>query len=245
MKGPKLRTVEKVVPPYPLNKFPSGFPFKFGCEVIHHLAADIQPVIEGPEWERIFAHAIGGTWKPSNVGLDDIVLGVCAWGAKSVKSADPFSCKCVRLISGRNSPSYSFSQHDLAAKVELIGGQVLDIWNGRVESLRNKFSHLRTVVLIKSLDLSEFVIFETNTVMYPPDRYRWERNANNNLEGFDKKGGGRRFTWQPHGSQFTIVEPVPAQKLCVKVRKPPRVPQGEILKFVGFDKSWIQVVKPK
>jgi hypothetical protein len=245
VKRPKLRTAEKVVPPYPLNKLPLEFPYKFGREIIHHLAADIQPSVEGPEWERIFALSIGAKWKPSNVGLDDIVLGVCAWGAKSVKNEDPFSAKTVRLISGRNSPSYSFSQHDLGAKAEIIGKQVLGIWNGRVESLRNKFSHLRTVILVKSLNLSEFVIFETDTIMYPPDHYRWERNERNNLEGFDIETGKHRFTWQPHGSQFTIIEPVPARKLCVRIKKPPSMTQDAILNAIGFDKSWIQVVRPK
>ncbi len=245
MKSPKLRTVEKVKPPYPLNKFPSDFPFIFGKEVIQKLATDCQPAIEGTEWERIFALAIGAKWKPSNVGLDDIILGTSAWGAKSVKNKTPFTAELVRLISGRNSPSYSFSQHDLGAKAEGIGKQVLEIWNGRVDSLRNKFSHLRTVVLIKSLNLSEFVIFETETVMYPPDKYTWKRNENNNLEGYDTETKEHKFTWQPHGSQFTIIETVPKEKLSIRIKKPPVMPQEAILKTIGFDKSWIKGIKSK
>ena len=243
MVDPKLRTVEKVKPPYPLNKFSPDFPYIFGREVIQKLATDRQPTIEGPEWERIFASAINAEWKPSNVGLDDIILGTFAWGAKSVKHSSPFHAQSVRLISGRNSPSYSFDQHDLAAKADVIGKQGLEIWNGRVESLRNKFSGLRTVVLIKSSDLSEFVIFELDTVMYPPDRYKWERNKNNNLEGYDLKTKLHKFTWQPHGSQFTIIEDVPKQKLCVKLKKPPVISQDKILKSIGFSKSWIKIVK--
>ena len=88
-KFPRLRTVEKVKPPYPLNKFSSDFGFKLGREVVYLLAAKGKAVLEGPEWEEIFANCVGAKWKPSNVGLDDVVLGSCAWGAKTVKSSRP------------------------------------------------------------------------------------------------------------------------------------------------------------
>jgi hypothetical protein len=240
MADPKLRTVTKVKPPYPLNKFPSDFPYKFGREIILKLATG-QTTIEGPEWERIFALAIGGTWKPSNVGLDDITLGTFAWGAKSVKHASPAGATSVRLISGRNSPSYSFDNHDLSAKADVIGKLVLEIWNGRVESLRNTFSGLRTVVLVKSDDLTKFMIFEFDTVMYPPDRYSWKRNKNNNLEGYELKTGLHKFTWQPHGSQFTIIENVSTKRLCISVKKPAALDAEVLLESIGFDKSWIKV----
>jgi len=32
---------------------------------------------------------------------------------------------------------------------------------------------------------------------------------NDNLEGYDRSGDAHVFTWQPHGSQFTIIENVP------------------------------------
>lgn len=35
---PKLRTVNKSVPPYPLNKFPKDFPFRVGEQLIYILA---------------------------------------------------------------------------------------------------------------------------------------------------------------------------------------------------------------
>lgn len=103
MKSPKLRTVDKSLPPFSLNKF-SDFPYKLGKELVYLLASKGKPILEGPEWEAIFAHCIGADWKPSNVGLDDVVLGNTAWGAKTVKHKKPSSQKKVRLISGRNSP---------------------------------------------------------------------------------------------------------------------------------------------
>jgi hypothetical protein len=62
----------------------------------------------GEDWEEIFARLVGAKWTPSNVGLDDVIYQQCAWGCKTVKNAHPAKTKRVRLISGRNSPAYSF-----------------------------------------------------------------------------------------------------------------------------------------
>lgn len=240
-KSPRLRTVDKVKPPYPLNQFPSNFGYKLGREIVYLLATKSRADLEGPEWEQIFANCIGATWKPSNVGLDDVVLGVCAWGAKTVKGSNPHNTQKVRLISGRNSPAYSFGQTELGAKAQIIGEQVLEIWNARVEAIRSKFSHLRTVVLIKSNDLTKLAVFEIETVLYPIDRYTWSRNPRGNLEGYDMTTGVHRFTWQPHGSQFTIIEEVPRDCLLIKVKSPPKLDKDAVLKAAQFDDSWIIV----
>lgn len=107
-KKPRLRTVDKSLPPFPLNEFSKDFPFILGKELVYLLASKGKPILEGPEWEAIFATCIGAEWKPSNVGLDDVILGNTAWGAKTVKATNPASQKKVRLISGRNSPIYIF-----------------------------------------------------------------------------------------------------------------------------------------
>lgn len=238
---PRLRTVDKVKPPYPLNQFPADFGQKLGKEIVYLLATKPTPSLEGAEWEQIFASCIGATWKPSNVGLDDVVLNVCAWGAKSVKDANPHKAKRVRLISGRNSPAYSFDQQDLDADPQILGNDVINIWNARVEAIRAKFSHLRTVVLIKSNDLTELAVFETETVMYLPENFIWKRNTRNNLEAFEKQSNLHRFTWQPHGSQFTIIEPVPRECLLVKLQSPHKLDKDAVLKALNFDTSWITV----
>lgn len=79
-----------------------------GREVVYHLATRTAPILEGTDWEQIFARLIGARWKPSTVGLDDVVLEQTAWGAKTVKNNNPATASKVRLISGRNSPVYSF-----------------------------------------------------------------------------------------------------------------------------------------
>lgn len=241
-KSPKLRTVEKSVSAFPLNKFSTEFPFLLGKELIYLLASRGKAILEGSDWESIFADCIGADWKPSNVGLDDVVLGNTAWGAKTVKATTPSKASKVRLISGRNSPVYSFDEKiDTGADPNEVGGLVLDIWNERVSAVRERFKNLRTVVLIKSNDLSEVVVFEFETIRYDKELYSWEWNKNKNLVGKDKKNDVHRFTWQPHGSQFTIVEDVPENKVIIRIKQPKTLDKETILKAIGFNKSWIEI----
>ncbi len=243
-KSPKLRTVDKSFPPFPLNQYSREFPFILGKEIVYLLASKGKPVLEGPEWESIFATGIGADWKPSNVGLDDVILGNTAWGAKTVKSSKPFKQKKVRLISGRNSPVYSYGDTiDIHANPNVVGVAVLDIWNERVSAIREKFQNLRTVVLIKSNDLTEVVVFEFDTIRYDPELYVWEWNKNGNLRGIDKSSMEHRFTWQPHGSQFTIIENVPDNSLTITIKQPETLDKENVLKALGFDRSWINIVK--
>ena len=242
-RSPKLRTVNKSVPAFPLNKFPSTFPFLLGKELIYLLASKGKPELEGSDWENIFANCIGAEWKPSNVGLDDVIMGNTAWGAKTVKATKPSEQNRVRLISGRNSPVYSFGEKIDIEKNDPnhFGYLVLDIWNERVSSIREKYKHVRTVVLIKSNDLSEVAVFEFETVRYDYDQFLWEWNKNKNLIGIDKKTGDIRFTWQPHGSQFTIIEDVPSKKLIIRIKRPDPLDKDQILEMLGFDESWITI----
>lgn len=243
-KRPRLRTVEKSLPPFSLNQFPKDFPYILGKELVYLLASKGKPILEGSEFEAIFATCIGAEWKPSNVGLDDIMFGNTAWGAKTVKATNPSTQKKVRLISGRNSPIYSFGETiDTHHDPNAVGQSVLEIWNERVSAVREKFQNLRTVVLVKSNDLTEVVIFEFDTIRYDPELFVWEWNKNGNLRGVEKSTAEHRFTWQPHGSQFTIVEEIPEDSLLIKIKEPEMLNKEDILKALGFDKSWISVTK--
>ncbi|MFA6104294.1 MAG: hypothetical protein WCV67_17055 [Victivallaceae bacterium] len=244
MESPRLRTVEKYQPPYHLNKFPKDFHIGLGKEVVYLLATRVTPRLEGPDWEEIFARLIGGRWKPSNVGLDDVLLEQTAWSAKTVKSATPSKTRKIRLISGRNAPQYSYEEEDISKSTpQEMGNMVLEIWNARVSSIRAKYDHLRTVVLIKSDDLLELAIFEFETLLYPVENFEWQWNKNNNLVGVDRKSKEHRFTWQPHGSQFTIVEDVPRERLAIQIRKPPALTQENVLNSLNFEPSWITIIK--
>ena len=244
MKDPKLRTVNKVKPPYLLNQFPDNFVYILGQEIIYILATKNRPVLEGEEWEQIFSKCIGAQWSPSNVGLDDVVLDCCAWGAKTVKVKRPSRASKVRLISGRNSPTYSFGQSEVVTvDATKIGRMIMKIWNERVYSVRRTHKHLRTVVLMKSDDLSEVGIFEFDTNAYDYRKYNWCWNKNDNLEGHCKSTREKIFTWQPHGAQFTITEKVPNNCLIVNLKKPESVDRDILMKSIGFDKSWITYYK--
>jgi hypothetical protein len=243
-KSPKLRTVDKSKPPYHLNNFPSDFPYLLGKEIIYLLATKGKGNLEGSEWEEIFAKCIGAEWKTSNVGLDDVVLGNTAWGAKTVKALKPATQQKVRLISGRNSPVYSYNEKiDTDTEPNLIGQLVLGIWNERVSAIREKFKHLRTIVLIKSDDLTETVVFEFETIRYDPELFTWKWNERNNLEGYVKNSDNHRFTWQPHGSQFTIIEDVPKERLVIRLKQPKALDKDKILETIGFTNDWITIEK--
>ncbi len=242
--SPRLRTVSKSIAPYPENKFPKDFPFKVGEQLIYILATRGETDIEGKEWEQIFANSIGAEWKPSNVGLDDIVLGNTAWGAKSVKSKKPSSQQTIRLISGRNDLQYSYGH--VAQPVEAAdetGEMVLNIYNERISKIREAYKHLRTIVLIRSYDLAESLIFEQDAIRYDPELYYWKWNERNNLQGFKKDNHDHKFTWQSGGKQFTIIEPVPKEHIVLNLKKPEIVSKQFVFESIGYDKSWITVTE--
>jgi hypothetical protein len=241
--SPRLRTVDKYAPPYPLNRFPTGFPVGLGREIVYLLATRKVPRLEGNDWEEIFAAAVGADWKPSNVGLDDVVLEQTAWGAKTVKNKQPSTARRVRLISGRNSPVFSFGDSAVAKRDPAeLGAKILEIWNERVAAVRKLFRHVRTVVLIKSDDLREVAVFETDTVIYQRNQFIWQWNDHENLEGMEVGSKIHRFTWQPHGSQFTIIEDVPEDRLAIRIKAPPKLKKDDVLDAVKFDPSWVTVL---
>jgi hypothetical protein len=241
---PRLRTVEKYKPLYNLNKFPRNFAFNLGRELVYLLASRGTTRLEGEDWEEIFSRLVGAKWKPSNVGLDDVVFEQMAWGAKTVKNRRPSTVSKIRLISGRNSPVYSFGDHEISAvDPNDLGVKILSIWNERVTSIRKLYKHVRTVVLIKSDDLLEAAVFEFETILYRAENFWWQWNENNNLEGFQKDNEQHIFTWQPHGSQFTIIENVPKDRLAIRIKKPPIVDRDDILNAIKFDASWIEILK--
>lgn len=245
---PRLRTADRTNPPYHINRFPAQFLERFGAEMVYLMATKNTMGIEGDEWEEIFAHCIGADWTPSNVGLMDVQLGNCCWSAKTVKGNKRLAeQKEVRLISGRNSTDYSYGEAQVSgSNPEETGRYALEIWNHRVADVRSKFVSARTVVLVKGEDYTEYLLFETDTVLYDPKNYyfSWHESIKGStLWGYDKITNKHKFTWQPSGSQFTIIEPIPQERLHIKIRKPERLNKEELLKTLKYDKTWVQIVK--
>ena len=198
--------------------------------------------ITGTDWGDAFAQAIKGTHLDSPVGIADVVLDKNCWSMKTVKNSDPFSAKNIRLISGRCSPDYSYGITDPHKDVQKTGEAVLGIWNERVNIANDHYSQLRTSILVRSDDLLSYTLFEEETLRYRTTDYHWEVNKNGNLIGLDKNEKVC-FTWQPHGSQFTIHTEVPESATRFTIKQPPRLEQKDILEKLKFDSSWITIVK--
>lgn len=243
-KQPRLRNVDKYHSLYPLGKFPEGFALELGKEIIYLLATRNPPSLEGADWERIFANCIGAKWSPSNVGLDDVQLNQMAWSAKTVKNRNPFTVQHIRLICGRNSPDYSFAIENVHTEdPNKLGEMILGIWNARIVDVRKKFATTRTVVLIKGDDLQTVSVFEEEAVRFVPEEYTWEWNEKGNLEGYLKGTDIKKFTWQPHGSQFTVITRVPEERLKLRIRRPPTLDRDAVLEKLEFDPSWVEIVQ--
>lgn len=244
MPDPKLRTVSKVSAPYETNQFPPKFIDTFAKNIVYLMATKQTMSLEGNEWEQIFAECIGADWKPSNVGLDDVVLGNCCWGAKTLfVTGDIERQEKVRLISGRNSLTFSYGVDKVTSEAPgSIGKLVLEIWNERVSAVRQVYKFVRTVVLVKSKDYQDYLLFEFDTIRYDAELYYFKWNSRGNLEGYEKSTDEHKFTWQPSGSQFTIIEKIPEARLHISIRKPQPLAKEEVLKTLHFDNSWYRVV---
>lgn len=242
MSGPKLRT-GGVKEPYPLGEFPEGFAHIVAGELSAYMALG-RTEIEGKDWEQIFAKAIKAQWKPSVMGLDDILVPElsAAWGAKTIKNAKPFSANSIRLISGRNSLDYSYNISNVREiDTAVVGAKVLEIWNERVASLYQKYKTVRTVVLLKGPDLRQITVFEKETVRYHANDYQWKWNKNDNLLGIDNEGSSK-FTWQPHGAQFTIHEHVPDYALNIEIKSPSKIKTETILESIQFSEASYKII---
>ena len=198
--------------------------------------------ITGTDWGDAFAQAINGTHLDSPVGIADVVLDKNCWSMKTVKNTDPFSAKNIRLISGRCSPDYSYGITDPHKDVQKTGEAVLGIWNERVNIANDHYSQLRTSILVRSEDLLSYTLFEEETLRYRTTDYHWNVNKNGNLIGLDKNEKVC-FTWQPHGSQFTIHTEIPENAIKFTIKQPPRLEQKDILEKLNFDSSWITIVR--
>lgn len=238
---PRLRGSAKARKgPYPLGEFPEDVIVSIGRLLVHRLAIG-HADITGDDFASIFASAIGGTHYKKPLGVTDVVLADCSWSAKTVQSRRPFSQKSVRLISGRNSPDYSYGITDPRKDLELTGKAVLNVWNQRVNQSLNDYDDLRIVVLVRNMDRLEFSLFEYESVRFTPADYLWKLNKQKNLEGFDKATEKHCFTWQPHGSQFTILKDLPGSAHRFRIAHYPGLIEPQhILDLIKFDDGWIE-----
>ena len=155
------------------------------------------------------------------------------------RQKNPFEISSVRLISGRCSPDYSYGIVNPHEDVQKTGTAVLNIWNERINIAQDNYASVRTSVLIRSYDLCSYILFEEENHRYCTTDYEWKVNNNGNLVGYLANTERQIFTWQPHGSQFTIHTQIPKSARRFKIKKPFALNEKEVLKMLKFDPSWI------
>ena len=244
LQRPKLRDAKKLSTHelYPLNVFPDDLIKRLGGYLVY-LVYIGRKDISGDDFGDAFAEAVGGTHLASPLGIADVVLGKSCWSAKTVKAQNPFNSRSVRLISGRCSPDYSYGITDPHEDLQKTGTAVLGIWNERVNIATDNYSQVRTAVLVRSYDLQSYLLFEEETGRFRTTDFQWSANNNGNLIGYDEEEN-QRFTWQPHGSQFTIHCPVPSEAVKFTIKLPPqKLNKKDVLEMLKFDDSWITIFR--
>lgn len=239
MHRPRLRDSRRLSQSdlYPLNVFPADLIYDIGGYLVYLLYIGRKD-ISGDDWGDAFADAIGGVHLDSPVGIADVVYGRSCWSMKTVKSTKPFEATNIRLISGRCSPDYSYGITDPHEDIQRTGEAVLNIWNERVNIAHDHYNQVRTSICY---NLSSYVLFEEDTGRFRTTDYHWEVNNNGNLIGLDRHDI-QCFTWQPHGSQFTIHTPVPQEAVKFSVQVPDRkLNKSEALEMLNFDRSWVTI----
>ena len=86
-------------------------------------------------------------------------------------------------------------------------------------------------------------MFEEENHRFRTNDFAWTTNKGGNLLGKDMETDETKFTWQPHGSQFTIHTKVPANAVKFKIKKPEILSKEQYLESINFDKTWIEIIK--
>ena len=243
MQRPKLRDNKGKGPfeLYPLGQIPQEIIYGIGKWVTYHFAVG-KSDINGEDCGDIFAKSIQGEHLGKPLGLADVVYEGMAWSVKSVKLEKPHDIKKARVISGRCSPDYSYGILNPHEDIQQTGTAVLSIYNERINVAKDKYEPLRTIVLIRNFNTLEFTLFEHDTIRYIISEYVWKENKNGNIEGYDTSTDKHCFTWQPHGSQFTVLYDIPSYACRFKVKRPPVLDFDDTMNQIGFDESWVTIL---
>jgi hypothetical protein len=244
MDRPKLKDSKnkKYIEPFRLNEIPDDIITRIGGHLVHLVSVG-RTGISGDDWGDALASAVDGVHLSSPLGIADVILGGMAWSTKTIEHASVFNAGTLRLISGRCSPDYSYGITDPHVDIQKTGSAVLNIYNERVSIAQENYSSIRTSVLVRSPDMLSYALFEEESHRFITANYSWDVNKNGNLRGFDKVSGKQMFTWQPHGSQFTIHADMPHSAKKFAIKKPPIISKAETLKAIGFDASWVTIIK--
>ncbi len=242
---PRLRgNAEAREGPYPLGEIPDSVVNRICRMVVHRLAVGATD-ISGQDFADIFAKSIGGIHLDKRSGITDIVLENCSWSAKTVKVRNPFKAKSVRLISGRNSPDFSYDIPNPRENLSESGKAILNVWNRRLNQSLHEYEDLRVVVFLRNMSELKFALLEYEATRFVPNDYEWKENdsKNKNFEAREKDSGRHCFTWQPHGSQFTVIKTIPGSIRRFKIKRHPGlIEPDKILEAIDYSDEWIEYV---
>lgn len=245
MRNPKLRDSKRLLTnePYPINEIPNEIIKLIGKQIVYMLCVGYKD-LSGDEWGDVFAKAVGGEHLQSPVGIADVVLGKMAWSMKTVKKSSPLKINSViRLISGRCSPDYSYGITNPHEDIQKTGRAVLNIWNERINIAQDYYNPVRTSILVRDNNLTTFSLFEEENHRYVASEYEWRENRNGNLVGINVETGKICFTWQPHGSQFTIHTHIPKSAMKFKIKQPPKLDVDETLRQISYSDDWVEILQ--
>lgn len=244
MQKPRLKDNKnnKVYELYPLGQIPKDIICNIAKWIVYYFSIGKND-ISGEDWGDIFAKAIEADHLNSPIGLADVILDGMAWSVKSVKNNNPHSCNKARVISGRCSPDYSYGITDPHKNIEETGRAVIGIWNERINIAKDKFEPLRSSLLIRNPNTLEFTLFEHELFRYNTNNYFWKTNSNGNLVGYSKETEEHCFTWQPHGSQLTIIYRIPISSIKFTIKRPPIIDFDKTLDQIGFNDSWVTILE--
>lgn len=245
MEEPRLRGRKSVShAPWAIGTIPDDVVLAICRQIVHRLVVG-HADITGDDFGTIFAEAVQGDHRQSPLGVADVVWNGCAWSVKTVKVSSPLEKvgQSVRLISGRNSPDYSMGISDPRKDPEATGKAVLSIWNQRVAQAMEQSDDVRVMVLCRNMQTKQFLLFEESCLRFPAGEYAWQFNDQDNLEGHRKTDKVHCFTWQPHGSQFTVIRTVPGSACRFQIpRTIPMLEMQQILNFAKYKDDWVEIL---
>lgn len=235
---PRIRDGKDVERPYPLNMIPNEYLINIGRNIAYLIATG-ENKLTGEKWEDIFSKSIEGERLGNSIGLVDVIKDNFGWSVKTIKANNPHSQKHIRIISGRNNLNYSFDITNPLENIEEAGEAVVAIFNERLKLAKSKYKDLTHSFLLRSDDLTKYTLFEIEAHEIDPKTITWTTNKNKNLEGHVENK--HCFTWQPDGSQFTIIYTVPDNALKFTIKKPNPLSFDMVIKEIGFDENWITI----
>lgn len=226
--------------PYPLNEFTEDVIQSIAKRIVY-LKAVGRRDMSGDEFDHIFAESITGRSFGRPLGIADVAWSKCCWSVKTIKGKKPHTQKKVRLICGRNNPNYSADIENPYDDIAQTGRAVLEIYNQRIDTAKSDYDDLRMLVLVRNMETLEFTIYERPITPFVPANYRWKLNKKRNFQGYD--GETHVFTWQPHGSQFTILEPIPASATRFRIKKNPgMIEMEDVLQSMKYEPNWVEIL---